>query len=175
MKAMTAPSSSQTLLTLPPPPLLRLVALAAQRQCTALWPSLASTLIFRMAPTPGIFRKNRSQDIVDKEEAEKQAALQMVAETLHILIGVIAPMLLDQGGLHANPDVAESFFKFATAVSHHVLAQGAFADPELPANLGRLQVPLGFRQESSRVSIGVHADGNLGSQLSGAIYTATCY
>lgn len=49
-KAITALPSDVTLISLPPGPLLELVCLAAQRQLTAVWLSLASMLIIQLNP-----------------------------------------------------------------------------------------------------------------------------
>lgn len=58
-KAITALPSDLTLLSLPPGPLLELICIAAQRQLTAVWLSLANTLITQLNPpslVPPLFK-----------------------------------------------------------------------------------------------------------------------
>lgn len=52
LKSITALPADTTLLTLPAGPLLQLVCLAAQRQLTAAWLSLAAILIAQLGPSP---------------------------------------------------------------------------------------------------------------------------
>jgi hypothetical protein len=52
LRAITSLPSDVTILSLPAGPLLELVCLAAQRQLTAVWLSLASSLVVQLDPPP---------------------------------------------------------------------------------------------------------------------------
>ncbi|KAJ9116745.1 hypothetical protein QFC20_000680 [Naganishia adeliensis] len=107
-----------TLISLPPSPLLYMIGSASQKSYSALWPSIASALIFRLAPSPFFRRKiepGSQDDLAD--QAEQAETLRIVVLTTDILIRATANVLQDPAALQANPDVAESFFKYASAVS----------------------------------------------------------
>ncbi|KAJ9108122.1 hypothetical protein QFC19_002589 [Naganishia cerealis] len=116
-KAITASPSLQTLVSLPPSPLLSMIGSAAGKSYSALWPSIATSLIFRMAPSPIFRRKTVPGSREDLEDQAEQAeALRITVQTTEVLIRATATMLRDAASLQANPDVAESFFKYGSAV-----------------------------------------------------------
>lgn len=101
-KAITASPSLQTLISLPPSPLLYMIGSASQKSYSALWPSIASALIFRLAPSPFFRRKiepGSQDDLAD--QAEQAETLRIVVLTTDILIRATANVLQDPAALQA--------------------------------------------------------------------------
>jgi hypothetical protein len=101
-KAITASPSLQTLISLPPSPLLYLIGSASQKSYSALWPSIASALIFRLAPSSFFRRKVKSgsqEDLTD--QAEEAETLRVVVLTTDTLIRSTANVLQDSASLQS--------------------------------------------------------------------------
>jgi hypothetical protein len=110
MKASTAPPSSQTLLSLPIAPLLYLISSIAQKNYLSIWPSTATTLIFRMAPTPGIRRKLAThlhgdtggvEDEQEREKREKEELENVVAGAMNSLVWATAAVIKDGSSMQS--------------------------------------------------------------------------
>lgn len=82
MKAMTAAPSVQTIVSLPAAPLLLMIGTVAEQTSSAIWPSIASVLIFRMAPAPGLWRR----PLNDQLDPATQEAVHIVAQVASILV-----------------------------------------------------------------------------------------
>jgi hypothetical protein len=104
MKASTASPSTLTLLSLPIAPLLYLIATAAQRNYLSIWPNTAATLIWRMAPVPGIRRKlaahlhgpdDTAESMEEKERLAKDELDDTVAGAFAALTWATAGKLTD--------------------------------------------------------------------------------
>lgn len=92
MKAMTASPSAQTIVSLPAAPLLQMVGSVAEATSSAIWPAIASVLIFRMAPAPGL----RKQPINGVLDPIRQQATEIVANTANILIRRTASIIVNK-------------------------------------------------------------------------------
>ncbi|EJD43963.1 ARM repeat-containing protein [Auricularia subglabra TFB-10046 SS5] len=103
IKSITALPQDQTLLTLSPMPLLQLVAVAANRQLTAVWLGLAGMLIVQLNPPIASTLKP-----VPTAEAR--------AFVVSVLPALLEPALASLAA-EEQPDVAQAFFKFLEQVA----------------------------------------------------------
>ncbi|KJA24831.1 hypothetical protein HYPSUDRAFT_65152 [Hypholoma sublateritium FD-334 SS-4] len=102
-KSITCLPSDTTIISLPASPLLELVCLAAQRQLTAAWLSLAAILVAQL--NPPVFALNLRSGPVPEAEAVVNSVLPLLMQCgLHTL-GV-------NGAMEANPDIVQEFFSF---------------------------------------------------------------
>lgn len=115
VKAMTASASSQTIVSLASVPLLRAITTAAEKGINGLWLSLATTLIFRLAPAPGLRRLLSKAPNTAEQNAEAELKM-TVSQATETFVIQTAGVLVDGKAVHAHPDVAEFFFKYASAV-----------------------------------------------------------
>lgn len=115
VKAMTASVSSQTLISVPSVPLLQAITGAAQKGINGLWLSLSSTLIFRLAPAPGL-RRMLQRDPNTAEVGAEDQLKETVRQSTEIFVASTSNLLIGPTDVHAHPDVSEYFFKFASAV-----------------------------------------------------------
>jgi hypothetical protein len=112
--------SSETLISLSPLPLLGLVTTAAERSSSALWMSLASTLVLRINAPAATFLSRRQEP--KKETTEASAAeieqWNVVGDSAARLVQVAGALLGADGGkgMGEHPDVVEGWFKFCSAV-----------------------------------------------------------
>ncbi|KAJ6620534.1 armadillo-type protein [Mycena sp. CBHHK59/15] len=100
-KAITSLSADTTILTLPAAPLLALVCRAARRRLTAVWLTLATTLVAQLNP-PSFLLTLKTSPTPDAEAAVRAALAEIVHATLAVLG---AP-----GGMTENPDIVQEFF-----------------------------------------------------------------
>ncbi|KAI0033743.1 armadillo-type protein [Vararia minispora EC-137] len=112
-KSITALPSDITLISLPPAPLLECVCRAAQRDLTAVWLSLANTLIMQLSPL-STFKSLRP--VVDP------TTLTIVCEYTTVLVETTLTMLSIPGNMQENPEIVREFFHFLEKVSHHFVA-----------------------------------------------------
>lgn len=112
-------STTDTLISLSPLPLLSLVCAACERQPSALWMSLASTLTLRMGSnnSPLQKKKEKSPEEQAAQEAEDEKRYSVVADAAQRLAVCASSLLGREGGLRDNPDVVEAWFKFCSAVA----------------------------------------------------------
>ncbi|KZT01812.1 ARM repeat-containing protein [Laetiporus sulphureus 93-53] len=122
-KAITALPSDITILSLPPMPLLELVCMAAQRQLTAVWLSLATMLIALLDPQSLIPTTFKS--VPDGE------ASQAVVNVLNVLLHTTFSMLGQPGAMEENPDIVQGFFYCMNTVAQHFVATFYQLPPEL--------------------------------------------
>lgn len=115
VKAVTASASSQTIVSLASVPLLRAITTAAQKGINGLWLSLATTLIFRLAPAPGLRRLLQKGVNTAEQNAEEDLKVTVRIATETFIIQT-AGVLVDADAVHGHPDVAEFFFKYVSAV-----------------------------------------------------------
>ncbi|RSH89503.1 hypothetical protein EHS25_002053 [Saitozyma podzolica] len=112
-------SSSDTLISLSPLPLLTLVTTAAERFPSALWMSLASTLTLRInsPPSPLTAKKDKTQAEEEAHTHEEHERWEIVADAAGRLVVVAGGLIGVEGGIRDHPDVVEGWFKFCSAVS----------------------------------------------------------
>ncbi|KAL1406931.1 hypothetical protein Q8F55_006343 [Vanrija albida] len=112
-------SSTETLISLSPLPLLSLVCAACEQQPSALWMSLASTLTLRIgtATSPLQLKKDRNDAEEAKKTEEDTERWNVVADAGTRLVAIAGNMLGVPGGMRDNPDVVEAWFKFCSAIS----------------------------------------------------------
>lgn len=103
-----------------PLPLLGLVTTAAERSSSALWMSLASTLVLRINAPAQTFL---SQPKAPKKERSEAIAAEIeqwnvVGDSASRLVQVAGALLGAEGGkgMGEHPDVVEGWFKFCAAV-----------------------------------------------------------
>ncbi|BEJ13429.1 hypothetical protein CspHIS471_0306030 [Cutaneotrichosporon sp. HIS471] len=112
-------SSSETLISLSPLPLLTLVCTACEQAPSALWMSLASTLTLRIGTaTSSLQLKKHKNSLEDQRKLEEdRERWQVVGDAANRLAVMAGRMLGPDGAMRDNPDVVEGFFKFSHAVS----------------------------------------------------------
>ncbi|KAI0743038.1 ARM repeat-containing protein [Daedaleopsis nitida] len=112
-KAITALPSDVSVISLPPGPLLELVCLAAQRQLTAVWLSLAAMLVIQLNPpslVPKTFKSEPSTEASD-----------IARGVLQVLLQTSLNAFSQPGVMVSNPDVVQAFFGCMEAFVHHFL------------------------------------------------------
>ncbi|KAI0350564.1 ARM repeat-containing protein [Trametes cingulata] len=112
-KAITALPSDVTLLSLPAGPLLELVCLAAQRQLTAVWLSLATMLIIQLNP-PSLIATTF------KTEPSPEASA-IALNVLQVLLQTSLSVFAQPGVMVSNPDIVQAFFGCMESFVHHFL------------------------------------------------------
>ncbi|AFR92571.1 hypothetical protein C343_00448 [Cryptococcus neoformans C23] len=103
-----------TLISLPPLPLLSLVTLACSRAPSALWFTLASTVILSISAPPSFLIKKKDLATREDEAAmarEEQEKWETVGQCGGRLVE-IAQGLFQGEGMKENPDIVEGWFKF---------------------------------------------------------------
>ncbi|KAF8962197.1 armadillo-type protein [Flammula alnicola] len=100
-KSITCLPSDITLISLPAGPLLELVCLAAQRQLTAAWLSLAAILIAQL--NPPVFSLNIKSGPPPESEG-------IVQNILPVLMQCGLASLSVEGAMEGNPDIVQEFF-----------------------------------------------------------------
>ncbi|KAH9886674.1 ARM repeat-containing protein [Cubamyces lactineus] len=112
-KSITALPSDVTLLSLPAGPLLELVCLAAQRQLTAVWLSLAQVLVIQLNPPsllPTTFKSEPSPE-----------ASEVALNVLQVLLQTSLSMFAQPGAMVSNPDIVQAFFGCIEAYAQHFM------------------------------------------------------
>ncbi|WVF66636.1 hypothetical protein IAT40_001376 [Kwoniella sp. CBS 6097] len=111
-------SSSSTLISLSPLPLLSLVCMACERSPSALWMSLASTLTLRInAPaSPLLAKREKTEEEKRLAEQEDIGKWNIVGDVASRLV-VVAGNFLAGDGMRDHPDVVEGWFKFCSALA----------------------------------------------------------
>ncbi|KAJ9120790.1 hypothetical protein QFC22_002724 [Naganishia vaughanmartiniae] len=130
-KAITASPSLQTLVSLPPSPLLSMIGCAAGKSYSPLWPSIATSLIFRMAPSPIFRRKTQpgSREALE-DQAEQTEALQIAIHTTDVLIQATATVLRDPTSLQAVAEAYEPLINaYGQSIVDAVITGGAVSSP----------------------------------------------
>ncbi|KAI0633121.1 ARM repeat-containing protein [Trametes polyzona] len=142
-KAITALPSDVTLLSLPAGPLLELVCLAAQRQLTAVWLSLATMLIIQLNPPSLIATTFKSEPSPEASE--------VALNVLQVLLQTSLTAFAQPGVMVSNPDVVQAFFGCMESFIHHFL----LIFYRLPADLfnGLLQCAIGALSLQERYSL----------------------
>jgi len=100
-KSITSLPSDATLISLPAGPLLELVCLAAQRQLTAAWLSLAAILFAQL--NPPVFS-------LSTKSGPTPEAQMYVERLLPVLLQCGLGTLSMEGAMDANPDIVQEFF-----------------------------------------------------------------
>ncbi|RDX49711.1 ARM repeat-containing protein [Lentinus brumalis] len=110
-KAITALPSDVSVISLPPGPLLELVCLAAQRQLTAVWISLANMLINQLTPPtflPTTFKPEPTPE-----------ASGIALNVLQVLLQTSLTMFAQPGAMVSNPDIVRAFFGCMEGFAQH--------------------------------------------------------
>ncbi|KAF6748259.1 armadillo-type protein [Ephemerocybe angulata] len=100
-KSITSLPSDITLISQPAGPLLELICVAAQKQLTATWLSLAAILIAQLNPP--------SYSLVVKS-APVRGAEAILSHVLPVLLQCGLTALAVPGAMEANPDIVQEFF-----------------------------------------------------------------
>ncbi|ODN73851.1 hypothetical protein L202_07374 [Cryptococcus amylolentus CBS 6039] len=109
-----------TLISLPPLPLLNLVTLVGCRAPSALWFSIASTLILSISAPPSFFSKKKKDMSTEEEDARKRVEEEEKWQTVGNAGGrlVEAAQMAFQGeGMKEHPDIVEGWFKFCHSLA----------------------------------------------------------
>jgi hypothetical protein len=101
LSALVKNSTSDTLIALSPLPLLTLVTSAAERSSSALWMSLASTLVLRInaPPSPLTRKKDRTQDESAQHEKDELERWNVVADAAGRLVVVAGNTFTGSGAM----------------------------------------------------------------------------
>ncbi|KIO27349.1 hypothetical protein M407DRAFT_73314 [Tulasnella calospora MUT 4182] len=114
IKAITSLPSDNTLLSLPPGPVLELVCLAAQRQTTAVWLSLATMLTTQLdSATSNVSHLLGKADKTSNRDTDRA----VVEKATAMLVQYTLTFLAAPSAMENNPDVVRAFFTFLTTVS----------------------------------------------------------
>ncbi|KAG8848646.1 hypothetical protein FRB96_001053 [Tulasnella sp. 330] len=110
IKSMTSLPGENTLLSLPPGPVLELICVAAQRQVTAVWLSLAQMLTQQLNPPTYSTIRTLPHDSVtkDAQDIAAKAAAALVQTSLQVLSA--------QGAMDTNPDIVRALFTYMMTV-----------------------------------------------------------
>ncbi|KAG6844170.1 hypothetical protein H0H87_009289 [Tephrocybe sp. NHM501043] len=104
-KSITCLPGDTTLISLSAGPLLGLVCLAAQRQLTAAWLSLAAILIAQLNPPPLLLSSGACVKTGPTPEA-----VSIVGTALPMLLEYSLNAMSPPGAMEANPDIVQEFF-----------------------------------------------------------------
>ncbi|KDQ56073.1 hypothetical protein JAAARDRAFT_36863 [Jaapia argillacea MUCL 33604] len=110
-KSITSLPFDMTLLSLPAGPLLELLCLAAQRQLTAVWLSLASMLFVQLDPPSPVTLKS----------AVSPENWAVVTSALPVLLQISLSALGQEGAMESNPDIAQAFFGCMDTIAAHFI------------------------------------------------------
>ncbi|GJE98643.1 hypothetical protein PsYK624_148780 [Phanerochaete sordida] len=113
-KGITSLPTDMTLLSLPPGPLLELLCIAAQKQLTAVWLSLANMLVIQLNP-PSLLPTVLKSFPDDSSQ-------QTVLHVLSSLLPTCLTFFSRPGAMEDNPDIVQAFFNFLEMVTHHFIA-----------------------------------------------------
>ncbi|KAG9019808.1 hypothetical protein FRB90_005956 [Tulasnella sp. 427] len=115
IKAITSLPSDNTLLSLPPGPVLELVCLAAQRQTTAVWLTLATMLTTQLdSATSSVSHLLGKADKTSNRDADRA----VVERATAMLVQYTLTFLATPSAMENNPDVVRAFFTFLTTISN---------------------------------------------------------
>ncbi|CAK5270766.1 unnamed protein product [Mycena citricolor] len=115
VKSITALPADVTLLTLPGPPVLRLVVSVAEQQLSASWLSLAAGLVAAMNPPPAILAA-RTQPNAEAEECVTAALGVLARAGLRVFEG---------NGIVDHPDIVQDFFGLMDRIAQDFTASFA--------------------------------------------------
>ncbi|RXK39632.1 hypothetical protein M231_03134 [Tremella mesenterica] len=112
-------SSSETLISLSPLPLITLVTTACERSPSALWISLAGTLVMRVNSPPSALTVKKDKTVEEQVlyEMEEQERWNVVAGAATRLLSVASNIVGVPGGVAEHPDVAEAWYNFSSNLS----------------------------------------------------------
>ncbi|KAI6113429.1 armadillo-type protein [Pisolithus croceorrhizus] len=115
IRSVTSLPSDTTLLSLPAGPLLGLICIACQRHLTAVWLSLAKSLVIQLDPPPPFV----ASTIKSSPNAE---AIAILSDALPVILQTSLSMLGRPGALESNPDIVQAFFGCLDSVAKHFVA-----------------------------------------------------
>ena len=133
IKAITALPSDQTIVTLPPAPLLELVAASLRRNVTGVWLGLAGMLIGQLNPpstTTGVLKTFPTPE-----------TRSFVARVLPSLVDPVMRVLNSPAALASEPDVAQAFFRFLEQTARNFV--WAFFELSTPTFNAAMQCAIG--------------------------------
>ncbi|KIY73852.1 ARM repeat-containing protein [Cylindrobasidium torrendii FP15055 ss-10] len=126
VKSITALPGDITILTLPAPPILSLICRALQRQITASWLALATTLFsqmkqpvpFPISGPPTEEKSQREAEIAQQYAREAEEGKNVVRQALSMFLSITLPFFSNgQKAMDDNPDIVQGFFSLLDAVS----------------------------------------------------------
>ncbi|KAG6334626.1 hypothetical protein ID866_4467 [Astraeus odoratus] len=110
VRSVTSLPSDTTLLSLPAGPVLSLICIACQRHLTAVWLSLAKTLVCQLVPPPPLIASTM-------KPAPDAEAITVLSNVLPVILQTSLSMLGQPGALESNPDVVQMFFGYLDSVA----------------------------------------------------------
>ncbi|KAI0799725.1 ARM repeat-containing protein [Irpex lacteus] len=122
-KAITSLPTDVTILSLSPGPLLELICLAAQKQLTAVWLSLATMLIIQLNPPsllPTTFKTIPSSE-----------AHNIVLNVLISLLQTSLTFFSQPGSMKENPEIVQAFFSSLETIAQHFVSVFYQLSPDL--------------------------------------------
>lgn len=114
IRALTTSTSTPTLLSLSPAPVLILIARVSQTSLNSVWLSLAETLIGRLAPTPGLLGSGNGH--ASSQQSDEALVREVSASMIQRGLEMLDVRQRGFQGLLDAPDLVEGLFKFAAAV-----------------------------------------------------------
>ncbi|KAI0714221.1 ARM repeat-containing protein [Cerioporus squamosus] len=112
-KGITALPSDVSVISLPPGPLLELVCLAAQRQLTAVWLSLATMLIGQLNPPSLVPTTFKSEPTPEASE--------IAFNVLQVILQTSLSLFSQPDAMVSNPDIVRAFFGCMEVYAHSFL------------------------------------------------------
>ncbi|KIM23910.1 hypothetical protein M408DRAFT_248853 [Serendipita vermifera MAFF 305830] len=112
IKAITATPAEESILSLPPQPLLRIIANSIRRQVTSTWLTLATIVTGQLYPTISL---------ENLHPTPSEHTVQFVAEMAPEIIAPCLAMMTRKDAMEENPDIVQEFFRFCETVAHHFL------------------------------------------------------
>ncbi|KAI6014180.1 armadillo-type protein [Pisolithus marmoratus] len=114
IRSVTSLPSDTTLLSLPAGPLLGLICIACKRHLTAVWLSLAKSLVIQLDPPPSVV----APTIKPSPNVE---AIAILSDALPVVLQTSLSMLSQHGALESNPDIVQAFFGCLDSVAKHFI------------------------------------------------------
>ncbi len=124
-------SSSETLVSLSPLPLLALVCSAAERIPSALWMSLASTLTLRINAPPSFLTQKRQKTPLEEElyKAEEEERWTAIANAAERLVPIAVAGLSGEGVREVSPSHRSSTEAHASSILISLKHGSSFPQP----------------------------------------------
>ncbi|PVF99237.1 ARM repeat-containing protein [Serendipita vermifera] len=112
IKAITATPSEESILSLPPQPLLQIISDANRRQVSSTWLTLATILVGQLHPPKTLETLN---------PVPSAETIKFVEEVTPLFFVPCLDMMNGSEVMEANPDIVQEFFRFSEAVAHYFL------------------------------------------------------
>ncbi|KAG8866262.1 hypothetical protein FRC20_008892, partial [Serendipita sp. 405] len=143
IKAITATAAEESILSLPPQPLLGIIAEANTRQISSTWLTLATILAGQLHPPKTLDTLNPVPTV---------ESINFIQELTPRILGPSFDVIRDAAYMEANPDIVQEFFRFSETIAHHFLVT-IYRLPQnvLSSLLQRATIALGLQERYSLV------------------------